>query len=302
MRLRHILVPGLVLALVVAGCSSDEPDTLESPSTTAATTTTALATTTTSFPGFEPGTFPANLEFEGETRSFLFTVPESYDGSTPMPVVVNLHGAGSTADAQANGSGMALLAAERGYFVLHPQADGDQRWDVASESRDVRFILGLLEQMAANFPLDSSRVFIAGLSNGAGLANRLACDHPGLVSGIAGIAGAYEGGSDCGPASPVPVLGIHSLTDFVVPFEGVPPEYPDVGEWAAAWAERNGCGEPEVTENDEGTISEWTDCGSPVIFYTLEQGGHTWFPQVVRADGSVISTTELILDWFDGLG
>jgi polyhydroxybutyrate depolymerase len=300
--MRHILIPGLVLALAVAGCSSDEPEALESPSTTAATTTTAPAATSTSFPGFEPGTFPANLEFEGATRSFLFTVPESYDGATPMPVIVSLHGAGSTADAQATGSGMALLAAERGYFALHPQADGDQTWNVASDSRDVRFILGLLDQMEANFPLDASRIFVAGLSNGAGLANRLACDHPDRVAGIAGIAGAYDGGSDCSPAESVSVLAVHSLSDFVVPYQGAPPDYPNVGEWAAEWADRNGCGEPGVTENDNGTISEWTNCSSPVALYTLDLGGHTWFPQIERVDGSVVSTTEVILDWFDGLG
>jgi polyhydroxybutyrate depolymerase len=307
MRQHRIITGFTIIILSLAACSSGADELASSTTTSAAPTSTVAATaatTSTTFGGFQAGTFPASLEFGDTLRTFLFTVPPGYDGANPMPVIINLHGAGSSADSQAAGTGMTELAAERGYFVLHPQADGDARWDVRTGDDDSAYINSLLDQMEANFPLDPERVYVTGLSNGAGMANRLVCDFPDRYRALAGVAGAYDGAADCAAEEPIPVLAIHSIDDSVVPYEGFPPDYPALVGWATTWAFRDGCStDPVETDIPNGTITEWTDCdgAASVTLYTLRIGGHTWFPMIEIPGSEPVATTALILDWFDGL-
>ncbi len=60
----------------------------------------------------------------GEPMPYRLYVPSGYDGKTPMPLVVVLHGSGMTEDTlfdQSGGQALKQLAEQRGYIVLAPR-------------------------------------------------------------------------------------------------------------------------------------------------------------------------------------
>ena len=60
----------------------------------------------------------------GRERSYRLFVPVKYDGRTPLPLVLDLHGSGGTSAGQARTSGFEDVAAREGFFVASLQADG----------------------------------------------------------------------------------------------------------------------------------------------------------------------------------
>jgi polyhydroxybutyrate depolymerase len=74
---------------------------------------------------------------------------------------------------------------------------------------------------------------------------------------------------------------IHGTGDTVNPYEGSAElQYPAVGAWLSAWAQRNGCvREPVMMAAGRGvTIEEWRGCAGDavVLHYQLSGVGHVW--------------------------
>src|SRR4051794_12760979 len=65
----------------------------------------------------------------GQERSYRLFIPPRYDGRTPLPMVLDLHGSGGTSAGQARNSGFEDVAAREGFVVASLQADGG-RWNV----------------------------------------------------------------------------------------------------------------------------------------------------------------------------
>jgi len=82
--------------------------------------------------GTEPGYyFDQTLVFDGVERLYDLQVPAGYDGTAPLPLVVDLHGYGSNKSQQSLISGMAALGDAEGFAVVWP--DGlTSSWNAAS--------------------------------------------------------------------------------------------------------------------------------------------------------------------------
>lgn len=114
-------------------------------------------------PGFHLRTLPTP---EGDRKYTLYT-PDGYDGKTPMPLILFLHGAGERGDdgvvpAQV-GLGPAIL--KRGgvpAFVLFPQAR--RTW--SADSTDMKAALLALDEVASKYRIDPKRIIVTGLSMG----------------------------------------------------------------------------------------------------------------------------------------
>ncbi len=74
--------------------------------------------------------------------------------------------------------------------------------------------------------VDPGRVFVTGVSNGAMLAYRYACEEAERVQAIASVAGSVTV-EDCRPSRPVSVLELRGSADPLVPFEGGSPDLPE---------------------------------------------------------------------------
>ncbi len=232
------------------------------------------------------------LLHDGLLRDYLIYVPNSYDGSEPVPLVLNLHGAGSNANEQAFYSRLTSVADTAGFLMIIPNAV-DNFWNSgfsfipAGAPDDVGFLLSLVDDIAENYSIDEDRIYSTGMSNGGFMSYRLACEHPDRIAAIASVTGSMADlvYAACDPSRVVPVMQVHGTADVTVPYEGglASIAIPTVVEF---WRAHNDCPElPEVTDipSAGGTgcpvqkqryfpCQDWSE----VLLYRVENGGHTW--------------------------
>ncbi|ATQ75729.1 PHB depolymerase esterase [Massilia violaceinigra] len=127
------------------------------------------------------------------TMSYWLYLPDGAAPPSGWPLIVMLHGCEQSATQFAQGTRMNQMAQKAGYAVLYPQqslsAHPHRCWkwyDRATQQGggDVPVIVGMLGQVLAAYGLDRSRVFICGMSAGAGMANIVALNHPELFAGL----------------------------------------------------------------------------------------------------------------------
>ena len=116
-----------------------------------------------------------------------------------MPLVIDLHGSGSSPDGQAGLSQFEALAGDEGFLVatpagMYPRPDAEiVSWNVYLDEGgvdDVLFIRKLIAQTSEQFSVDPTRIFTTGMSGGARMSSRLGCDLSDLIAAIAPVAGA----------------------------------------------------------------------------------------------------------------
>lgn len=119
-----------------------------------------------------------------------------------MPLVVMLHGCRQTSAAFARGSRMNQWADAGGFMVLYPQQSMTRqvqrcwRWfqpDADHGGAEADLIAALIRSEVERHGLDPERVYVAGLSAGAGMAALVALRHPTLVAAIAMHSGPVVG-------------------------------------------------------------------------------------------------------------
>lgn len=228
----------------------------------------------------------------GEQRSYYLYVPESYDPAVPTALIISIHG---YADWPAHHMQMSRwndLADENGLIVVYPSGTRfPMRWrasnltdDQPAPTEDIVFISELIDALQAEYNIDPRRVYANGLSNGAGMSFVLSCSLSERIAAVGLVAGAYLYPWDsCAPSRPVPAIVFHGTADPIVPFEGGPSRsfempFPYIPDWVDMMAERNGCSSAPQTLPPRGQVSgvAYTDCAADVVFYTVQDGGHTW--------------------------
>jgi poly(hydroxyalkanoate) depolymerase family esterase len=137
----------------------------------------------------------------GSLRYKLF-IPSEYSGA-PMPLVVMLHGCGQDADDFACGTGMNQLAERFHCLVAYPEqspcANGGKCWNWFEEAHHQRgqgepaLIAGVTEKILAEYAVDRSRVFVAGLSSGGAMAVILGRTYPDLFTAVGCHSGLAHG-------------------------------------------------------------------------------------------------------------
>ena len=132
------------------------------------------------------------------TRAYKLYVPASRR-SARMALIVMLHGCTQSPDDFAAGTQMNRLADQHGFMVVYPEqapnANGSKCWnwfkaqDQVRDSGEPSLIAGITREVAANYPVDLRRIYVAGLSAGAAMAVILGETYPELYAGI----GAHSG-------------------------------------------------------------------------------------------------------------
>jgi len=247
---------------------------------------------------YVPGTAtPDALVHDGLTRTFRVYVPASYDPATPTPVVLLFHGGfGSGAQIEANAK-IVEVAEEKGFIAVSPDGvlspGGIRTWNgggccgyaTSAGIDDVGFVRALIDRLETNACVDRRRVYAAGMSNGAVLTHRLACDLADRIRAIGPVAGT-DMTSSCAPARPVAVMHVHGSDDANVPFDGglgcglagVP--FTSVPGTIARAVSRNGCEGTPYTSlvQGDGTCTRQGQCpfGTDVDLCVIAGGGHVW--------------------------
>ena len=175
----------VVVAVAVTACSSG--DTAGSKRDAAAkrvpsgTRDTAVAASPSSgcrggAAGLPAGEEKVTLTSGGVERWYIRHVPAAHDGTKPLPVVVDLHGYTEGAQVHVHMSELGAFGDQHGFVTITPQGLGPiPRWETAVGSKDVKFIGDLLDQVEKTVCVDTARVFVTGLSNGAMMTSVVAC-------------------------------------------------------------------------------------------------------------------------------
>jgi polyhydroxybutyrate depolymerase len=237
------------------------------------------------------------LTVDGRERTYSVYAPASLPAEGPVPVVLFLHGGLGSGDQLGETAHVAEHAEDAGYLAVLPDgATNDEgrfrTWNggrccgpaMNADADDVAFIAALLDEVEAEWDVDPDRVYAAGHSNGAIMANRLACDLPGTFAAIGAVAGSLE--TECEDGQPTNVLYIHGDADTNHPLEGgigrdgiSGTDFTSVADSLDRWTEIGGCGaDPEVTEQGAITTSVWTGCddGVDVELQVIAGAAHPW--------------------------
>ena len=130
---------------------------------------------------------------DGAERWYYLHVPPQHDGTTPLPLVLDLHGYGEGAQVHLAMSGLGAFGDEQGFVTVTPEGQGTVAlWDIALDSVDLDFVGNLLDEVERTACIDLARVDVTGLSNGAFLTSAIACrwsDRVAAVAPVAGLAG-----------------------------------------------------------------------------------------------------------------
>ncbi len=173
------------------------------------------------------------MQFGGLTRQYLEYVPAIYNSSTPVPIVICLHGLGDNMNNFA-GIGMNYVADTANFIVLTPQAIVDPlasatAWNsgasylgytLNSTVNDVGFITALIDSTSALYNIDSTRIYVTGFSMGGFMAQRLACELGDRVAAIASVSGTIGTALNCTNPDPIPVCHFHGTVDSTVYYAG----------------------------------------------------------------------------------
>ena len=154
-----------------------------------------------------PGDFDLTLQVGSKSRTFLVHLPPRFAERGPLPVLLAFHGGGGSAQGFQKYAGLDAVADREGFAVVYPDGSGRLgrrllSWNAggccgrAREDRvdDVGFAIRLLGDLARDLPLDRTRVYATGHSNGAMMAYRFAAEAKGVTN------------------VPIPVWGLKSFT------------------------------------------------------------------------------------------
>jgi poly(hydroxyalkanoate) depolymerase family esterase len=233
---------------------------------------------------------------------------------TDMPLVVMLHGCQQSAEEFAQGTRINLLADRFGFAVLYPEqsktAHVHRCWHWYEDSAnsgggEAAAVVSLVHEVVARHHFDSERVYLAGMSAGAGLAAMLAVKYPslfaavGLHSGVVfgdansaiGAMDAMRRGSRHDPVGLIdaavdvadypgmPAIIVHGELDSVVSktnAEQLTTEFLRLNRFIdanGAW--RNG--ERREETQADSTVTDYVKGGRRVIKTCIVRGlGHAW--------------------------
>lgn len=225
-------IASAVVALVLGACSAGEYDECAGAPIT-------------------PGTSRACVMPGWVDRSFELIVPEGWNGTAPLPVIVLLHGGGGsrqtanqstcTGGDEESPSCLVASAGRRGFAVVIPDGTGQhplrniRTWNggggealqctsgpaCTARVDDIRYVGDLLAEVRRAIPVDDHRIYATGISNGGAMSHRLACELPDQIAAIVGVSGANEFADDGGPCDvQVPVRQIHGTADPCWSFTG----------------------------------------------------------------------------------
>ncbi len=248
------------------------------------------------------GDYNFAIQHAGLTRTYRLHVPPGYTQAAAPPLLVALHGGldGARPGAAAM-HGLVAKADREGFILVLPTASGSattekrSTWNAGhccgsardANVDDVGFIRQVVDNVFGQVSINRDRIYGVGMSDGAMMAYRLACEMPGVFRAIVTVAGT-DNTRQCVPDKPVSVLHIHARDDTQVPFNGgvepraIDPKvsFASVQATVAKWAALNGCeAAPKRILDTAGAYCEansWCRGKAEVQLCVTDRGGHSW--------------------------
>lgn len=162
------------------------------------------------------GRMPATIEVNGVQRSFLITAPQTAKGDTPVPLLVAFHGRTNSNERVRSYMRFEREAPEM--IVVYPAGtavSGGYSW-AGGGGADTAFYDRLVEEIGNHYCVDMDRLYVAGHSLGAWMANSVACLRGGIVRASGTVGG---DGIVTGCTGPTAGLLSHNPKDTSAPYD-----------------------------------------------------------------------------------
>ena len=258
------------------------------------------------FSSFAQQTISASITHDGIQRDYILYIPELYDGSRAVPLILNFHGFGSNANEQMFYGDFRDIADTEGFLLVHPEGTtfiGNQFWNVgfpgiSSTIDDVGFTEALIDELATLYTINLDRVYATGMSNGGFMSFLLACQLSEKIAAVASVTGSMTQNTfnNCNAQLPTPVLQIHGTDDDVVLYNGNTLSIP-IADVISYWVDYNNCETtpstttlPDLDVSDGSTVEhsvyENSDNGITTEHMKVIGGGHTWPGSVLNTAGT----------------
>ena len=133
---------------------------------------------------------PLTSSYDGISHQVWYQVPDGYTGSTPVPLLIGMHGWSGTGEMMLNFMGPAVN--ERGWLFAAPNThgayylDGRQAMAWPGAQHDV---IDAIEYMMSSYNVDTSRIYIAGPSMGGHDTTVMATKYPDVFAAAVEWAG-----------------------------------------------------------------------------------------------------------------
>ncbi len=249
---------------------------------------------------------------DGIYRQYRIHTPPNFDASKTYELMFVLHGGTGSAMGMMQFTGFNTLSDQEDFIVVYPQgiftgnnvvgapghhwADGRKTTipDMMGID-DVGFISSLIDSLSAQLPIDLSKVYAAGISNGGYMVQRLACQLSDKLAAVATVAATFPDSlvQACSAPLPISILIINGTADNFVPTTtggmatGAGGYVLSTDEMITLWRNNNNCSDnvselsfPDLDSGDGSTVTQFTydDCqGAAVIrYFKIDGGGHTW--------------------------
>ena len=142
--------------------------------------------------GLKDSTYTFSDAAKGKRR-FLVYVPRNYNSiisSGSLPLVINAHGVRGSAWWQAMNTDYISAAEKYGFIAVFPQGvgavfNGEITQNKSTVNYDVQYMLELIAYLKSQYKIDSTRIFMTGVSAGAAFTNRVVVEYPELFAGAA---------------------------------------------------------------------------------------------------------------------
>jgi len=246
---------------------------------------------------------------DGITRNYLlYRSPNIPAGSQP-PLVVVMHGGFGRA------SGVERRyhwndEADAGHFLVVYPNGVENSWNsgnccmtaLQKNIDDVKFLTMLVRQLETDENADPQRIYFTGMSNGALMSYRMACEAKFPIAAIAPVAGTID--VACPSPQKTSLIAINGRADRMIPFDGgknadpstagaetrawrgnLPSIESDLGRWLAL----DGCATP-TTKREPPLTTKIATCPDrrAVELISIDGAGHEW-PGAVPSDPAAVA-------------
>jgi len=232
------------------------------------------------------------LVHDNINREYVLYIPNSYDETSAVPLLVNFHGFGGSASEFMSYADMRSIAETDTFILAYPQGsclDGSSHWnacptggDNKSDADDFGFVESMINEISSQYNIDMERIYAAGYSNGGMMAYGLANYKSDLIAAVASVSGVML---ECtgSTSHPMPVVHLHGTSDGVLPYNGSS-DWSSVQSTLDYWINfNNTIITPTVSNDNSGGMSiehyvyDQGDSSVSVEHYKFIGGDHVWF-------------------------
>jgi polyhydroxybutyrate depolymerase len=289
-RAQRAVLAATALALAQVACSRATLDAVTGGAAPDAST--AMPSAGCASAAIAAGNTTRTLQVGTVSRTYVLHVPAAYDGTRPVPLVLDFHGIGGTGTTELSGSPYPAQTDPAGVVMAFPdglKGPAGTAWNVGpccvANVDDVAFARAVVADVGQAACIDTNHVYAVGVLTGGGMAYYLACQAADVFAAAAPAAFDMlaENVGSCVPARAITVISFRgTAANSRVPYAGgassLVPGMPitflgAVGSFQA-WAQIDHCA-GAASQADANGCAHYSDCqaGVEVILCTKQGGG-----------------------------